>query len=118
MNAVELEKRLIHYASRIIGIVEELPDGIAAKHLGGQLVRSGTSPALNYGEVRGAESTKDFVHKMRICLKELRETHVCLQIIQDRNWFADGKLDSILAETNELISIFVASLKTAVNRRG
>jgi len=81
-------------------------------NLGGQLLRSGTSPALNYGEARGAESPSDFVHKMRVCLKELRETFICLKIINKRKWFPDGKLNSILKENDELISIFVSSIRT------
>ena len=108
----ELEDRLIDFASRIIDVVEALPKGPIARHLGGQLVRSRTSPALNYGEARGAESPSDFVHKLRICLKELRETFICLKIINRRDWFPKGKLDSIMKENNELIAIFVSSIRT------
>ncbi len=82
----ELEDRLIEFASRIIGLVEALPKTAAAKHLGGQLLRSGTSPALNYGEARGAESPSDFIHKLRVCLKELRETFICLKIMVLRDF--------------------------------
>ncbi len=81
MKKYDLEDRLIEFAVRIIDIAEALPASVAAKNLGGQIVRSGTSPALNYGEAQAAESKADFVHKMKICLKELRETHVCLKII-------------------------------------
>ena len=117
MTPQELEERLIEFASRIIDLVEALPKGsAAAKHLGGQLLRSGTSPALNYGEAQATESRDDFVHKMKICLKELRETLVCLKLIKRRKWFADNKLEPLLAENNELVSIFVASLKTATGK--
>jgi len=68
----ELEERLVQFAVRIIAVVEELPDSKVGKHIGGQLIRSGTSPAPNYGEAQAAESRKDFIHKMKICLKELR----------------------------------------------
>ncbi|HOU30258.1 MAG TPA: four helix bundle protein, partial [Bacteroidales bacterium] len=68
----DLEERLIDYAVDVIRLVESLPDTKTANHLGGQLLRSGTSPSLNYGEARGAESKNDFVHKMKVCLKELR----------------------------------------------
>ncbi len=112
MTTQELEDRLIDFASRIIDIVEALPKGLITRHLGGQLVRSGTSPALNYGEARGAESPSDFIHKLRICLKELRETFICLKIINRRNWFSKGKLDFILKENDELIAIFVSSIRT------
>ena len=108
MTPQELEDRLIEYASRIIDLVEALPKGPVAKHLGGQILRSGTSPALNYGEARGAESPSDFVHKLRICLKELRETFICLKIINKRKWFPDGKMEPIMKENDELIAIFLS----------
>ena len=113
MTPQELEDRLIEFADRIIKLVEVLPKTYAAKHLGGQLVRSGTSPALNYGEVRAAESNADFIHKMKVCLKELRESMVCLKLIDKQSWFPKERMKSILTENNELISIFVSSLKTA-----
>lgn len=77
----DLEDRLIEFAVRIIDLAEALPGTVASKNLGSQIVRSGTSPALNYAEAQSAESKADFVHKMKICLKELRETMVCLKII-------------------------------------
>ncbi|MEQ1745340.1 MAG: four helix bundle protein [Saprospiraceae bacterium] len=117
MAPSELEDRLIEFASRIIDMVEMLPKTATAKHLGGQVLRSGTSPALNYGEAQGAESRDDFVHKMKVCLKELRETLVCLKLIARRAWFAESKLTALLAENNELVSIFVASIKTAVGKK-
>jgi four helix bundle protein len=113
---VHLEERLITFASKMIDVAEGLPKTPAGKHLSGQILRSGTSPALNYGEARGAESSSDFVHKIKICIKELRETFICLQIIEKRNWFQEGKLKEILIENNELISIFVASAKTASSK--
>ncbi len=112
LKAQEMEERLIEFASRILDMVEALPKSATGKHLGGQILRSGTSPALNYGEARAAESREDFVHKLKICLKELRETHICLKLISKRTWFPDGKLSPLLSENNELISIFVASAKT------
>ena len=82
----------------------------------GQITRSGTSPALNYGEAQSAESKKDFVHKMGICLKELRETFVCLKIIEKANLSSDlENLTKAKKEVNELISIFVSSIKTSKN---
>jgi four helix bundle protein len=117
MTPEELENRLIDFASRIIDLVEALPKRLAANHLGGQVVRSGTSPALNYGEARGAESGADFIHKLRVCLKELRETHICLRIIEKRKWFPDERLTPLLTENNELISIFVTAIKTAGSKK-
>ncbi len=73
MNQQELEDRLINFAAVVIDMVGMLPASIAGKHLAGQLIRSGTPPALNYGEARGAESRKDFIHKNKVVLKKLRE---------------------------------------------
>ncbi len=116
-KTADTENRLIEFASRIMDLVEALPKTKSANHLGNQLLRSGTSPALNYGEAQSAESRDDFIHKMRICQKELRETHICLKMIARRSWFQQGKMDPLLAENNELLSIFVASAKTASSKR-
>jgi four helix bundle protein len=113
MKAFELEARLIDFASRVMDLAEGLPQTFSGRHIASQIIRSATSPALNYGEVQGAESREDFVHKMKICQKELRETFVCLKLIEKRKWFAEGKLTSLINENNELIAIFVASSKTA-----
>ena len=113
MKAIELESRLINFACRVMEMAEKLPETYGARHLASQIIRSATSPALNYGEVQSAESRDDFIHKMKICQKELRETFVCLKLIEKRGWFAEGKLTALLNESNELISIFVASTKTA-----
>ena len=74
----DLEERLIDFAVRVITVVEALPDSKAGRHISGQLVRSGTSPAPNYGEAQSAESVDDFVHKLKVALKELRETNIWL----------------------------------------
>ena len=81
-KTVALEERLVDFAVRVIGVVEALPADRAEKHIGGQLIRSGTSPAHNYAEAQSGESRKDFIHKMKIALKELRETNVWLKIIE------------------------------------
>ena len=111
----DLEDRLIAFAARCIKVAETLPPVFAGQHLAGQLTRSGTSPALNYGEAQGAESRKDFVHKMKVCLKELRETSICLRIIIKADMLSLEKLQSLLNETDELIAIFVTSIGTAKN---
>jgi len=82
MNKYDLEERLIWFAVKIIGLSNHLPNSNSGNHLSNQIVRSGTSPALNYGEAQSAESAKDFVHKMGICLKELRETFINIKIIK------------------------------------
>jgi len=110
----DLEDRLIDYSISISDIVELLPANRYANQIAGQLIRSGTSPALNYGEAMSAESTNDFVHKLKIILKELRESFVCLKIIKRKPLIKPGeKLESAYTETNELISIFVKSIQTA-----
>ncbi|MEI9917788.1 MAG: four helix bundle protein [Bacteroidota bacterium] len=108
----DLEERLIKFASSIIEIAESLPEKKSFHHLGGQLIRSGTAPALMYGEAQAAESKNDFVHKMKLALKELRETSINLRIISLRGG-AQSLLPSVLRENIELISIFVKSIKTA-----
>ena len=112
-----LEERLIDFASDIIDVSEALPKTLAGNHLGSQLIRSGTSPALHYGEAQGAESRNDFIHKMKVCLKELRETFNCLRLIDKKHWFEKNKLEAVLAENNQLISIFVKSITTAEKNR-
>ena len=85
MNKFDLEERLIWFAVRIIELSNHLPNTCAGNHLSGQIVRSGTSPAFNYGEAQSAESPKDFIHKMGVCLKELRETFINIKIIKYGN---------------------------------
>ena len=110
----DLEDRLIQFALLIIDIVEMLPNTRAGNHIAGQLIRSGTSPAFNYGEAQVAESRDDFIHKMKICLKELKETHIAVQIIRRKPLIKDfTKLDKGITECKELISIFVRSIETA-----
>jgi four helix bundle protein len=109
----DLDERLINFASVCIDVSESLPKTFAGVHIASQLVRSSTSPALHYGEAQSAESKNDFIHKMKVCLKELRETFNCLRLIKKKNWYDEVKLSVLIKENNELISIFVSSLKTA-----
>jgi len=113
MNAKELEDRLIDFAVVIVGVVEALPNSKAGNHVGNQLIRSGTSPAPNYGEAQSAESRRDFIHKMKIALKELRETMVWLEIIARKGMVSQDVTQTAINECNELIAIFVSSTKTA-----
>ena len=114
-----LEERLINFAVTIIELAESMPSTKAANHLSGQLLRSGTSPALNYGEAQSGESRNDFIHKIKIVLKELRESLVCLKIIYKAKLFiSEENILIALKETDELVAIFVKSTKTAeANRR-
>jgi four helix bundle protein len=109
----DLDERLINFADMIIDISEVLPKSLAGNYIAGQLVRSGTAPALNYGEAQSAESRNDFIHKMKVSAKELRETYNCLRIIRKRKWYTEEKLLPVLDENNQLISIFVKSIETA-----
>jgi four helix bundle protein len=114
MKNADMEKRLIEFSVRIIKIVNEIQKTKAGNHMAGQLLRSGTSVSLNYGEAQGAESKKDFIHKLKIILKELRETFVNLKIIHlSKLYKTEQSIISAKQENNELISIFVKSLKTA-----
>ena len=114
----DLEDRLIDFVVRIIPISESLPKTRIGRHVSGQIVRCGTSPAPNYGEAQGAESGADFIHKMKICLKELRETRVWLLIMVKAELVKPvSKLDPLIDENNQLISIFVRSIQTARQNR-
>src|SRR5947209_8205077 len=88
----ELEKRLINFAVRVIKLSARLPRTPVGKHIAGQILRSGTSPAPNYGEARGGESHADFVHKLGIVLKELNETFIWLRIIKHSELLNPGLL--------------------------
>lgn len=113
----DLEERLIDFAVSIIKLVENLPNTKSGNHLGGQHLRSGTSPSLNYGEAKSGESKNDFVHKMKVCLKELRESHNCLRIILRAKISPDEHIVLYnIDECNELISIFVKSIITATKK--
>jgi four helix bundle protein len=104
---------LIEFAACVIIFSETLPRTIAGNHLANQLSRSGSAPALHYGEAQRAESRNDFIHKMKVALKELGETFNCLKVIKRINWKEVQTPDLLLDENNQLISIFVKSLETA-----
>ena len=109
----DLEDRLIDFALRVDEIVESLANTKLGNHIGNQLIRCGTAPALNYGEAQSAESTNDFIHKLKIILKELRETRICVKIIQKKPLLKPERLIEIIKENNELIAIFLKSIETA-----
>jgi four helix bundle protein len=109
----DLEDRLIDFAIQCSDIVEELPQTKLANHIGGQLIRSSSSGALNYGEAQSAESSNDFVHKLKVVLKELRESRVCLKIILRKPLLPSERVQPTLDECNELIAIFLKSIETA-----
>jgi four helix bundle protein len=118
MQTYDLEERLLEYSVRIIKIVERLPNTRVGNHVSGQLLKSGTSPYPNHGEAQAAESPKDFIHKLRIVLKELRESQRWLKLIQRVPLLEKPELlDENLQETEEQIKIFVTSIKTAEKKR-
>lgn len=114
----DLEDRLVRFSVMIIHLAELLDSSVAGKYIAGQIIRSGISPALNYGEAKSAESPNDFIHKLKIALKELRETYISLRIISEKPLVVDKyRVDPCLTECNELISIFVKSIQTAEKNR-
>lgn len=109
----DLQKRLVAYSALVISNVDILKKNFATDHLLKQLIRSVTSSALNYGEAQAAESKRDFIHKMKICLKELRESQVNMQILEKSNLVENIVVfESIIKESNELVAIFTTSIKT------
>jgi four helix bundle protein len=114
----DLEERLLEYAARIIRLVEQLPNTRAGNHVAGQLLRAGTSPLPNHDEAQAAESRKDFVHKLKICHKELRESRRWLRLIQRVPLLKPALVEPLLQETEELIRIFHTSIRTANKRAG
>ncbi len=112
----DIEERLIDFAVRIVNLCSHLPKTPAGKHVGGQILRSDTSPAANYSEARSAESSRDFVHKLKIALKELNETRVWLKIIYKSEMQPVSMLRNILDESDELCRILNASIMTAKKR--
>ena len=118
MNKFELETRLIDFSVSIIELSRKMKNSYVAKHLSSQLVRSGTSVSLNYGEAMSGESKRDFIHKLKIILKELRESYICLKIIEKTQLCSDIKILNLVSkENNELISIMVSSIKTATKNQ-
>jgi four helix bundle protein len=114
----DLEERLIEFAAQIIRFTESMISSKSGNHLANQLLRSGTSPALNYGEAQGGESRKDFIHKFKVILKELRETLIGIKIVERASLHQDhGFLNQVKDECNQLISIFVKSLLNAERNR-
>jgi four helix bundle protein len=108
-----LPERLVSFAVKIIDLATHLPKTTAGRHVGGQVLRSGTSPAPNYAKARGAESRADFVHKLRIAAKELNETGIWLLIILQTRMAPAALVTSLLTENRELARILSASIKTA-----
>ena len=113
----DLAERLLSFTIHIIKLVGELPNTMVGKHIGGQVLRSGTSPGSNYEESRGAESRADFIHKLGIVLKELKETRFWLKVIQRSEIVSPHRAESMIQECEELCAIIARSILTAKSRR-
>lgn len=111
----DLEDRLIKFACMCLDICDLLPVTKAGQNLEFQLSKSGTAPALIYGEAQAAESSADFIHKMKLVLKEIRETRINLRIIMSKPLIVNEKVEIALKECNELMAIFLKSIETAKN---
>ncbi len=109
----DIAERLLDFAARVGKLVDALPDTRLGRHIAAQLVKSGTSPAPNYEEARGSESKKDFVHKLGICLKELRESCCWLRLIIKAELLPDSRLALLLDEGQQLSAIVAKSIVTA-----
>lgn len=115
----DLEDRMVTFTVSILKLIEVLPDQKTCNHLAGQLLRSSTAPTLLYGEACAAESPQDFIHKMSVALKELKETRLCLLVIRLAGYAPDrNRLDEILNENEQLIAIFGKSINTARGNLG
>jgi four helix bundle protein len=114
----DIEERLIDFAVRIIKVSDSLPATASGKHISGQLLRSGTSPAPNYAEARSGESPNDFQHKLKIVLKELNESRVWLQITTRANLLPHERLQDLLDECDQLCRIISASIQTSRKNSG
>ncbi|MEO0734696.1 MAG: four helix bundle protein [Bacteroidota bacterium] len=113
MNQEILEKRLMEYARRCLLLGRSL-DKLGykdSKHLAGQIIRSGSHPGIHYGEARAAESRQDYTHKLGVLLKELREAHNTVRIVDMMHYYEDEKLATLIKEGNELVAIFTATVK-------
>ena len=115
----DLEDRLLEFSVRIIRVTESMKRSRAANHIADQLLRSGTSPYGNHGEAEGAESRDDFIHKLKVCYKELRESRRWLRLVQKATLIAKPKLlESLITEADELVRIFASSIRTAQRNGG
>lgn len=114
----DLEDRFVDFTCRMIDVVEALPNSRAGNYIAGQLIKSCHSPTFNYGEAQAAESRNDFVHKMGVVLKELKECRTALKVIRKKEMIKPvSKTDPIYKETEELVAIIAKSLQTAEKNR-
>ncbi len=113
----DIQERLVEFAVDVVHMTAQLLKTTAGKHMAGQLMRSGTSPAPNYAEARSAESTKDFIHKLKVALKELNETRIWFQIIKRSQMLKGIENAGLVSECDELCRIVSASIKTSMRNK-
>lgn len=113
----DIEDRLIAFAVRIVTLCDNLPSSRTGNHFAGQLLRSGTAPAAHYAEARNAESNRDFIHKMKLGLKEMNESRIWLRILMEANIMPAARLHELHQECHQLCRIFGASITTAKAKR-
>lgn len=113
----DLAERLLDFAARVGKVVDALPESRLGRHIAGQLIRSGTSPAPNYAEACAGESRRDFIHKLGICLKELRESHCWLELIRKSELLPESRLADLLDEAQQLCNIIAKSIVTAKSKK-
>jgi four helix bundle protein len=116
MKGDNLADRMLDFAVRVIKLVQALPKNPVGRHVGGQLVRSGTSAGSNYEEARGAESRADFIHKLAVAWKESRESWFWLRVIHRSALIKPSRVGALMQEANELTAILSTSLVTARKR--
>ncbi len=117
MDSQQLSDRILDFAVGVSRVVDKLPDTRLGRHIANQLVRSGTAPAPNYEEACGSESRRDFIHKLSICNKELRESRCWLRLIRRSRILPPEMTDSLLQESDELRRIFTSSILTAKGKK-
>jgi four helix bundle protein len=119
MKKSELEDRLVRFSTAIIRMTKGMVEGFDSQHLGKQIIRSGTAVSLLYGEAQGAATKKDFIHKISLVLRELRETHINLKLINNSNLFPDKSIMAdLMDENHQLISIFMKTYLTCIKNEG
>ena len=116
-NIYDLEDRFVDFTCRMIDVVENLPNNRAGNYIAGQLIRACHSPTFNYGEAQAAESTNDFIHKMGVVLKELKECRTALKVIIKKEFIKPKKLEGIYNETEELVAIIANSIITTKHNK-
>lgn len=117
MKGDNISQRLLEFAARVLKLATRLPSSPEGRHIARQLIRSATAPGANYEEARGAESRADFIHKINVANKEMRESHYWLRLIVHANMAPESAATPLVAEARELVAILTASAKTAQNTK-